>query len=304
MYIDLDTKKLLPVLPLTYKHTSNFSALSDSEINLFNVYKVNSFIQDENYITLREVLSTPYFYSDIISIEPGQQEPGTNVKIILDKNLIIKRINETKNQTGNFISAGHAIEGFVVEEIKNVQLERNRPEYSFIDLESYIFIWMGKSKLVNNDKKNNNNFKYLLQRTNISTFDNYFKKDFKIYQDTGFEGKISLVDKSFQIIKLENCINIDLIDIKKNFYCDSTTIECKDIFSIELYRKIDQFNSKNVILNNINNSLNNIIIFTVINNEDIELSNTFSSGGIKIESEGHNTDSGRSRILNNYGRLV
>ena len=143
MYIDIETKRLLPSLPNVYKHTSNFQALTEDELTGVFVYPIESFHEDNNYTVLTNILGTKYIEYDQVTLQSGEVEIGKDVKVVLDEQYFIDKINTDKGQTGNYPTVKRAL---LNEPIVDTSKPEEPPaEYVYSDSESYVFILLGTS---------------------------------------------------------------------------------------------------------------------------------------------------------------
>lgn len=318
MYIDLDSGRLLPTLPNSYKFTSNFDFLNDEELKLFNVHRIESFVEDENYVTLREVLGTPYFDAEDVSLEAGDTDPGVGVRVLLDTAHIIDKINIAKGQTGVYKSAAYAISGTKVEEHAPVVVEEKT--YAYSDAGSYVFVCLGSSELsIQNPDPDLSGevqlrYKYVLRRNKLLTMPSVSLGD-AVTQPSGFKGVVSHIDAAAQVVKVSSCENVGLLERESPLFFGSTQLQSSDIFSYELYRKALSYGGEAPVFpDGYDAQLAAGSILISVFNTDANLAYNANGAAavegdqtehlIKIESAGDDTDISRARVMNEYGRLV
>lgn len=304
MYIDIDYNTLIISLPCSYKSTSNLFAMTDEELENLNIYKINSFIQDDMYIGLLYILGTEYIPTTITAL-PGVVNPGTDVQIIFDQDLIISQIIEKNKYTGKFSNIQNAFLNRPTEDIKT-----NEPVSITYDYEnSYVIAVFGESELLPYTKPSPTKFKYALMCNSPPTLPNLKIGDI-VTQNSGFIGEISYIDELRKVIKIINCSNIDLIDrfetLKLNDY------DLGPIFCYELYLKSDDIKyvnpheetlmdliSQNIFLRNLFSHPD----LTYITKYDWIVRDEYDSL-VKIESNEFDLSEFNKRQITSYGRYV
>lgn len=305
MYIDTELNTILTTLPILYKHTSNFNALSDYELRTLNVYKINSFIEDAAYLDFLSVLGTQYYIDAEITVIPGLINPGDYVQVIINSDRIIQQIINTTGISGKFENVHAAIVNRPT--IEQVEPETIQIEESYDYDQSYVFVIFGQSILSLYTKPSTAKFKYSLMCNAPQSLPK-LKIGNIVKQESGFFGTVAYINKSLKLIKLTNCKNIDLIDRLAPLTLDD--ISLGDVFCYELYLYTNDFTyteytehtplgllSQNIQLYNLFScpELNYINKYNcIVNDEQHAL--------IKIESSVKDLSEYNTRVITNYGR--
>ena len=310
MYIDIETQRLLPSLPNIYKYTTNFNSLSEEEMGNLYVYPIESFYEDDNYRDLLELLGTQYIEYDQITLIGGDEEVGKEVKVTLDKQYFINKINTSKGQTGIYPTIARAINNQPVE--TKVQASPEEPVITYLDSESYIFLCLGTSTLtVKNedpktdwsepDEKNENRVTYSLTCGKLDSMPTIAVGD-TVSQLNGFKAKVDSIDTASQEVKLIECFQMDRLDRTQSLFINDIEITTDKIFAYDRYRKIKGVSTGEEIVLQGNPELAKEKIFpdiltTIDLNADLEKLT-------KIEMTGQDTDMTRERTMNSLGRMV
>lgn len=310
MYIDLEMQRLLPSLPNIYKHTTNFNSLSEEEMGNLSVYPIESFYEDDNYRNLLELLGTQYIEYDQITLTGGDEEIGKEVKVTLDKQYFINKINTSKGQTGTYPTIARAINNQPVE--TKVQTPHEEPVITYLDDSSYIFLVFGTSTLtVKNespetdwstpDEKNENRMTYALTCDKLDSMPTVAVGD-TVSQLNGFKSKVESIDTASQVIKLTSCFQIDRLDKTQSVFINDTEITKDKIFAYEPYRKVKAISTGESITLQGNSTLSEAMISpSIITTINLDASPEKLT---KIEITGQDTDMSRERTMNSQGRLV
>lgn len=310
MYIDNENKKIIPSLPNYYKYTSNFNFLKDDDLKTFDVYKVVSFIEDDEYNAFTQILGTPYFNEIDISAEGSSSAPGENIKISLDIQATIEKICELREQTGHFSEVSNAISGTIIDQY--IPVVENIKTFVYDDSESYIFICLGDSevRVIDESSIEADNFKYCVKRTPIEKIPKMSLGD-SISQESGFSGIVEFIDENEQVIKVSSCINIDKLNRLGNLIVGSLVIPEKQIYCYEIYRKVVSYGGEEwTPQENYEKELADKKILITAKHADKFISDLGIIVDNKIEHlirndhNGSPADQTRIRYLNNYGRYV
>jgi|TARA_X000001382_G_scaffold29404_1_gene18787 uncharacterized protein YkvS len=314
MYIDIETKRLLPSLPNVYKHTSNFQALTEDELTGLFVYPIESFHEDNNYTVLTDILGTKYIEYDQVTLQSGEVEIGKDVKVVLDEQYFIDKINTDKGQTGNYPTVKRALLNQPI--VDTSKPEEPPAEYVYSDSESYVFILLGTStyETLNEtptedwsteDKTSDvqKRYKYSLTRTKLSSMPSISVGD-KVNQVNGFRGVVNSIDTSSQVVKVTSCYGVDQIDKAKVLTIGSEELATTNVFSYEQYRKVISYGGLNI---DFGSEYNSDLASAKIKIETIYTSADFVETGenlTKIQHTGEDTDITRAKTMNSQGRLV
>tara|TARA_B100000131_G_scaffold214018_1_gene205777 strand:+ start:99 stop:1031 length:933 start_codon:yes stop_codon:yes gene_type:complete len=310
MYIDIGEQRLLPSLPNIYKHTSNFQALTEDELTGFGVYPIESFYEDDNYRNLLELLGTQYIEYDQITLTGGDEEIGKEVKVTLDKQYFINKINTTKGQTGTYPTIARAINNQPVE--TKVQASPEEPVITYSDSESYIFLCLGTSTLtVKNespktdwsepDEKNENRITYSLTCGKLDSMPTIAVGD-TVSQSNGFQAKVDSIDTASQEVKLIECFQMDRLDKTQSLFINDIEITTDKIFAYDRYRKIKAVSTgEEIVLQGNSELAKEKIVPDILTTIDL---NAEPNKLTKIEMTGQDTDMTRERTMNSLGRMV
>lgn len=246
MYIDTDFNTLLPSLPNAYKYTSNFDYLSNEELKLFNVFKVESFVQNEAYQDLQAILGTEFYTAIPISIIANKQTPSIDVEVVIDRRIAINKIKELTGHSGDYATVQDAIldkEIYVAPE--PVVVEPDVVVYDYQN--SYVFVVLGTSELsVLNESPNIeandiSRFKYILNNDDPDQMPQ-IELGNTLIQTSGFSGTVTYIDAEKKVIKLENCISIESLNRSLPLLLNNNSIG--NIFCYELYLKVVSINGE------------------------------------------------------------
>lgn len=244
MYVDTDFNTLLPSLPNAYKYTSNFDYLSEEELKLFNVYKVESFVEDDAYQDLLAVLGTEFYTQLSISVQCDPASPGVGVQVLLDRDTAISKIKELTGQTDDYATVQDAILNkpvYVPEPPAPVVPDVYVYDYA----NSYVFVVLGDPELTlvnpNPDIESPTmaRFKYVLHNDDPDQMPAISIGD-TLTQSGGFSGVVTFIDPVAKVIKLELCTGIDVLDRTAPLLQGTTAVG--NVFCYELYLKVLSLN--------------------------------------------------------------